>query len=1044
MATEKVKLLSSLFSDSDEREKKKKVITYCWKDNLGKFYRTSLLIAVFISIFTFCIPANAMQDQPIFDHITSYDGLSHDTVYSIAQDKDGYLWFGTEDGLNQYNGYEIQVYRGGDKENSIGNANCAFLYVDNSNAIWIASWGGGIEVLDQENGVVRSYMNDPSNPDSISDNNVHYIFQDSKDTLWFGTYTKGLNRFDSNSDKFKVYTHNDNDQKSIIDNRVWWISEDVDGALLIATNKGLDKFNPETETFIHFSQIEYRVRTIYWDKNHTLWLGTQNGLCRFDTGTGEYKYYLHNNGDPVAEIVTSIFEDSNNNFWVGSSKGVNLFDRETGLFKTYTHDSNDNDSLSNDDVRVIFEDKSANLWIGTRGGGVNKVDIKPSKFQHYENDQNDRITLSDINIFSVFQSSDEIIWVGTNNGGLNKFDLKNNTKEYLLTDITKEENRNISAICEDVNSMWVGSLGGLNRIDKLTGNVFTYKNDSSNSETLSHNTVLSLVKDSTNTFWIGTLAGLNRYGATEGQFIRYLYDKENPSSISSDTINCLYEDTTHGLWVGTSKGLNLFDRERETFTRYIYDKENNQGISDNIIHCIYEDSANDIWIGTQYGLNQFDRESNMFTSYTTEDGLPNNCIRGIVEDSAGTLWISTNKGISCFDRNENKFTNYDVLDGLQGNGYNNNSCTITRNGEILFGGPTGLDFINSENISKNTFSPQIVITSFRVMDKEFDYKTLVKETGRISLPYDENKISVEFSSLDFTITERNQYAYMLEGFDNDWINLGNVNVLNYTNMPSGNYMLKIKGTNSDGIWNEEGLSLNIYVSPPWWASLIAYIFYFFLAILLIYLIIKYTTRRQKQRNESLEEMFKKTIQVMSKIGEIRDPYTAGHQRKVQQLSCAIASEMGLSQDMINNIYYGSLIHDIGKINISSDFLNKPGKLKDVEFMILQTHVAHGNDIIKEIGFPEQILAIVCQHHERLDGKGYPEGISGAQIGIESRIVAVADVVEAMSSDRPYRPALGIDVALEEIIKYRGVKYDENVVDACIKLFKEKDFQFTSQ
>ena len=941
----------------------------------------SLLEIFLLLIFIFAVsalglPAHAAQTNFEFEHLTSVEGLSHDTVYAIVQDKAGFLWFGTEDGLDKYDGYEIEVYRGGHSAGSIGNANCAFLYVDGSNSIWIASWGSGIQVLDQQHDLVRTYSHDSSDPDSISDNNVHNIFEDSRGTLWIGTYTGGLNRFDRATETFETFIHNESDSNSISDNRVWWIGEDLDGSLLLGTNKGLDKLDPVTGIFTRFNQIENRVRTMLRDKNNTLWLGTQKGLCRFDTSSGEARYYLHENESAAADVITSLYEDSRGNLWVGSSSGVNIFDRETGLFTRHAHDPDVASSLGNNDVRVIFEDRSANIWIGTRGGGVSKVDIKPRKFRSYNSAQNDTITLSDINVSSIFQGNDEVLWVGTNNGGLNRFELKAKKQDYFLTDITKEENRNLLAICEDENSLWVGSLGGLNRLDKQTGLITTFRNDPDDKGTLSHQTVLSLLKDSRSILWIGTLGGLNRYDESTDRFISFQHDAENSSSISSNTVSCIYEDRMGSLWIGTQGGLNLLDRDSGEFTRFVYDKDNSRGISDSIIHCIFEDSSQNLWIGTQYGLNLFDRATGFFSSYTVEDGLPNNCIKGIQEDASGKLWISTNKGISNFDMAERTFSNYDALDGLQGNGYNANACIAARNGDLIFGGYKGLDVFNPGSIEKSAFASPIVVTRFRVMDKAADLHMIMGEKGILSLAHDENNIGLAFSSLDFTMVKRNQYAYMLEGFDKHWIDIGTRNSFDYTNIPSGHYILRIKGTNSDGIWNEEGVSVKINVSPPWWLSPVAFIAYALVTVLIFFAIIRFITQKQVRRQEALTKMLDKTINVISKIGEMRDLYTAGHQRRVQQLACAIAQEMGLKKDTINNIYFGSLIHDIGKINIASEYLNKPGKLTDLEFKILQSHVTLGNQMIEDIGFPEQITAIVRQHHERLDGMGYPEGISG--------------------------------------------------------------------
>lgn len=1000
-----------------------------------------VIMALLLPAFICPALAATITREPIFAHIASPEGLSHDTVYSIVQDKTGYLWFGTEDGLNRYDGLEIEVYSRDYGNNAIGNANCAYLYVDDENDIWIASWGGGIEVLDQDTGNVTTYMNDPNDPSSISDNSIHHIFQDSRGDFWFGSYTKGLNSLNKKTGKFKSYVHSDEEATSISANRVWWVSENPDGTLLVGTNKGLDMFDPKSETFTHFAQIKQRVRTIYWDRAGDLWLGTQGGLCKFNTKTGKGEYYLHGSQNPLDEVITSIYEDSKGNFWVGTSNGIDLFDKTEGTFRKFVHDSDKDTSISNNDIRAIFEDGSANLWIGTRGGGINKLDIKPQKFTHISNEKDATIALSDINVLSVFQSTDGTVYVGTNNGGLNRINFDTFTQEHLMTDVALEENRNLCAISEDADSIWVGGLGGLSRIDKLTGGITTYKSDGDIDGSLSSSTVLSIIKDSKGVLWVGTLAGLNKFDEANDSFIAYRFEADDDTSISSDTINCLYEDAIGSLWVGTQMGLNVYDASTGKFKRFLYNKQTLEGISDNIIHCIFGDSKGNLWIGTQYGLNLYNRDTGSFKSYTTIDGLPNNCIRAIQEDAEGRLWISTNKGVSCFYKDSATFVNYDVIDGLQGNSFNNNACETLKNGTLLFGGTRGLDIIDSKNVYKSGYMPPLAVTEFLIMDKQFDYKNALKEAGKIDLSHSVTRFSVKVASLDFTLPLRNQYAYMLEGLDRDWVYSGTMNTISFTKIPRGNYTLRIKGTNSDGVWNEEGIAYKIRVAPPWWASNYAYAAYICISVLGVIILIQYMTTKQKRRSELLKSRLEKTIAVMSRIGEMRDMYTAGHQKRVQQLSCAIASELGLSKEIVDNIYLGSMIHDIGKVNIAPEFLTKPGKLTELEYKILQTHVLNGYEIIKEIDFPPQVTAIVCQHHERLDGKGYPNGLSGDQILIESRIVAVADVVEAISTDRPYRPALGVDVAIEEITKFRGEKFDEKAVDACIRLFREGKFSF---
>jgi putative nucleotidyltransferase with HDIG domain len=982
----------------------------------------------------------ALDNTPEFEQINTIHGLSHDTVYSITQDRSGFLWFGTEDGLNKYDGYTIEVYRAGNTGTSLGNANCAVVFVDEDNKVWVASWGGGIQVLDQNNSTIHSYVHDDQDPKSISDNSVHSIYKDKSGTLWFGTYTQGLNKFDTQTQTFTSYVHDDK-ANSISDNRVWWINETPQGKLLLGTNKGLDLFDPTTSLFTHYDAITSRVRTIFWDSKGTLWLGTQKGLCTFDLETSKKTCYAHTENQPAQDVITAIYEDSSGNFWIGTSDGLNLFDKTTGLFTRFIHDEKDSFSIGNNDIRVIFEDKSGNLWVGSRGGGVSKLNIKASKFESYHNEPKTWPMLSDVNVLSMMVDKKGVYWIGTNNGGLNLVDPVLKTQSVILSDTTKEENRNLSAILEDGDQVWVGGLGGLNKINTLTHEVMTYKKTESEGS-ISHNTVLSILKDHEGVIWVGTLAGLNRYDAQRDQFTRYSSDSKNPDTLSSDTINTLMEDHRGNLWIGTTNGLNRYDRATGKFTRFVYQINGENSISDNIIHSLKQTSDQAIWIGTQYGLNRYDLETGLFSAYTTKEGLPNNTIRAIQESKPGQLWISTNKGISVMEVSTSTFTNYDVLDGLQGNGYNNNATYKTASGLILFGGTNGMDLIDPTMVSKSAFMPPLVITSFKVENVDFDYAKALKDEGKISLSYEERSISVQFASLDYTLSSRNQYAYRLDGFDETWIELGTRNTIDYTNLPIGNYALWIKGTNSDGIWNEAGLAVMISVSPPWWLSNTAYVIYGLLLIVGITLIIKVISDKKEKRNRVLANRLKQSISVLSRIGEIRDTYTAGHQRRVQELSCAIASELHLTQENIDNIYWGSLIHDIGKIMIPTEYLNKPGKLMALEREILNSHVTQGCEIIEGIDLPTEVSSIVAQHHERLDGSGYPNHLAGEQIPIESRIVSVADVVEAMSSDRPYRVALGIEAALKEINENKGTKYDASVVDACIKLFKQKGFKFS--
>ncbi len=817
------------------------------------------------------LPYSAETNSFDFKHITDQEGLSHDTVYSIAQDKDGFMWFGTEDGLDKYDGYTIKAYqREAFNKNSLQCANCSAIFVDDSNLIWIASWGGGVEVFDPRSEKITSYVNNPADANSISDNNVQSIFQDSKGKYWFGTYTKGLNQFDPKTGKFKVYMHDENNPNSLTSNRVWSINEDNNGALLIGTNEGLDKLDPFTGKITHYNNaVNDRVRVIYRDKSNRLWLGTQNGLCLFDTSTGTNKYFFSSSDDPSTNTITSIFEDSRGVLWVGTANGLNILNRNTGEFIRYENNQNDPNSISNNDIRAICEDLSGNVWICTRGGGVNKVDIKPKKFGYFTNTENDSQSLSNNFVLSIFQDSLGAVWVGTKKGGLNKLDLNTKQFSYYMNEYTKDENRDLASICEDsADSIWVGSLGGLNRFNKNTEKYFTYKNNPDDAGSISSNTILSVFRDHLGTIWVGTLdGGLNQYNAESDTFIRYTNDANNPHSLSDNTVNSIYEDKQGLLWIATQNGLNRFDKATKKFSRYSLIKDNPNSISDNQINCIYEDSRNNLWLGTQSGLNKFDKRNNTFTLYTMKEGLPNNVIHSIVEDHQGRLWLTTNHGISLFNVDKRTFKNYDSLDGLQGNGYNDMAFAKTINGEIFFGGINGLDYFNPRDVKDNTFVSPIVITSCKVMDKPMELSKLFESSHTLNLTHKDLMLAIEFSSLDYTRPEKNQYAYKLEGFDKDWNYTGTRRYLSYTNLPSGNYKLLLKGTNCDGAWNEASIPISIKIAPPPWKTWWAYGIYTIILLGLIYLYTRYSLNKRERK---LEGQIQSMIMLLSSTLDINE------------------------------------------------------------------------------------------------------------------------------------------------------------------------------
>ncbi len=526
--------------------------------------------------------------------------------------------------------------------------------------------------------------------------------------------------------------------------------------------------------------------------------------------------------------------------------------------------------MSDNRIQPIYEDRSGLIWIGTKGGGLNKINLNREKFKRFRNDPEDPNSLSDNQVYALYEDKEGMIWIGTE-GGLNKFDMARKTVTHYRHDKNKENslsNDRIWAICEGKNNkLWLGlKAGGLNCLDKKTGIITRYKPDNNDPNSLSDDIVISLLVDRSGALWVGTYNGLDKLESGEENFTHYRFNPDDPKSLSNERVISLHEDKDGTLWIGTYIGLNKFDRDSGTFIRYLNDPSDPKSLSDNRIWSIYEDESENLWLGTNGGINKFDKTKGQFLRYTEENGLPNNVVYGILNDEEGNLWLSTNRGISKFNPNTEDFVNYDVKDGLQGNEFNPGAYLKTREGKLYFGGKNGFNLFHPERIKNNPHIPPIVLTAFKKFNNSVKLDTSIIETNSLKLSYKENFFAFEFAALDYTFPEKNQYAYKLKGFDVDWITSGNRRYASYTNLDGGEYLFMVKGSNNDGVWNEKGRSIIIYISPPfwqtWWFKIISVLF--ILTILLS--IYKYRINRMRKQQEQLE------ILVDEKTEELKGKY----------------------------------------------------------------------------------------------------------------------------------------------------------------------------
>jgi signal transduction histidine kinase/ligand-binding sensor domain-containing protein len=676
---------------------------------------------------------------------------------------------------------------------------------------------------------------------------------------------------------------------SLSDNTVTALYEDDSGYIWIGTDGGnLAKYDRENETLTFFHSYSFSgsaITSIYQDQFGLLWIGTDGGLDKFDLNAEAIIHYQKDPEDYYSlsnNYITSIIEDQIGNLWIGTNgAGLNRFDRDNEIFLPYLRETENPNSLSSNIVLSILEDHEGVLWVGTNGGGLHKSNVGKTNFLHYKNDLGNPVSLSNNMVLSIYQDQFGILWVGTD-GGLNKSDGErmNFTRYHTNSDNTYSISDDyIRAIFEDqYGYLWIGTNNGLDRFDRDIEEFINFRNTRSDPESLSSNFVTSIIEDRSGLIWIGTTNGLNSFSRSNGKFEQYFTEIENPKSLSNNFIRVIYEDQDDYLWIGTADGLNTYDKNNRTFTRYLNDPIAHNSLSDNHILSIYQDDSGNLWIGTIGGLNRYKTDTDSFLQYREKDGLPSDVINGILEDDLGNLWLSTNHGLSRFNLETETFQNYDLRDGLQSNEFNAGAFYKSSDGQMYFGGINGFNAFSPVKIVTNPNIPIIELTSITQGGEEIKLNRPIENMEEISFEWPDNYFEFEFAALSYMQPEKNQYAYILEELDDDWNNIGNKRFGRYTNLPGGTYTLRIIGSNNDGVWNDEGITLTVNIIPPFWAtwwfrSVIAFLF-----IAGILGGIRYRVKRAEARSLNLENQVRDRTIELSQTNERLKAEIAERQR----------------------------------------------------------------------------------------------------------------------------------------------------------------------
>ena len=829
------------------------------------FYVARLLLALLLFL---PVLSNAQISDVRFRHISNEQGLSNSTINCIFQDSRGFIWFGTRDGLNRYDGVKIAIYKNNKTDAaSISDNFIRCINEDASHKLWIGT-SVGLNCFDPVKNTFTRYLHNANNKQSISNNLISSVFTVDKDHLLAGTIGGGLELINLKTNNLKHLGHIAHNLNSLSSDTVNYIYRDSHKTIWIATASGLNSFDSGKLSFSLHGDKNNNIIAITEDRNHNLWLGTpDSGLVLFNQRANTFKAIKHN--EKVAnslsgDLVMSLLTDRKGNVWVGTvNQGMNLYDpKKNGFYKYYPKPDNAG-SLSNLTVSALFEDSQGDLWIGTHRGGINLYTADIDKFKLYRQGT-DKTSLSYNDVKAFCEDSKGNIWVGTDGGGLNLFNRKNGLFRHYKFDANDPNSLSsdaVQAVAEDrQGKIWVGTWGGgLNMLNPETGKFTRFKNKPGDNTSISSDFLQMMYLDSQGNFWVATYyGGLNLLDTKTHKFKRITKDADGITSLHGKNIVSIGEDKNKNVWFGTDDGgLNRYNLDSRRFAHYFEQPGKNTDS-----RVIFTDSKGQVWIGME-GLYLYNRAHDKFNLFTKSAGLDNLFIKGIAEGNGHNLWISTSSGLIKLNPLTLANQVYNTWDGLQGMEFEANSYLKTRSNEMYFGGERGFNSFYPDDIKTNNYIPPVYITELQIFNKTITpgdqnsaLKSDISYTKTISLNYKQSSVAFNFAALNYVITRNNQYYYKLDPLDKDWIKAGMERKASYTNLDPGTYTFSVKGSNNDNVWNSNGARITIIISPPFWATWWFKVLVTIIIISAIYVLYSYRIRTIEKQKAQLEHQVK--------------------------------------------------------------------------------------------------------------------------------------------------------------------------------------------
>jgi ligand-binding sensor domain-containing protein/serine phosphatase RsbU (regulator of sigma subunit) len=862
-----------------------------------------------VILLLFCFYQNIAQSNVKFERYTVENGLSSNQVFKVYQDQKGFIWVATRDGLNRYDGYHFQNFKHNPQDpHSLQNNAVQYICEDKEGRIWIGTEIG----LSYYENTTQQFNSIPINLKlpTLTTNvlNVGFIYEDSKGFLWIATNGEGLNLYDVKTNTFRNYFPNDNIPNSLPSKYIKSIIEDKEGTLWIANDNGictLKTQDREKGVFYTF-RVEsgnpqalpsQYVKGLAIDEEGTIWIGSDGGVSKLtepNKAKGIFQTFSHDAKNPTSlgnNYVKSVFMDSKGSLWVCADAGISRLTKEnrnTGVFDNFPHSSADMTSISSNYAKNVFEDRNGQIWVAT-DGGINKFDPQRERFELYQYNPT-YPSLPSNNIRSITQAKQgNTIWIGSESGLItwsnNKFSLTahNPNKANSLV------NNYINDILETKNGeLWIATDGGVS-VRQSNETFINFQHNDKNPQSICLNTINYMIEDKDETIWFATwngIARLDKNNRKKGIFKNY--SQETYSSTGNGQVQFALQDSEGLLWFATKCGLLQYVAAEDKFISYHHNSKDSTSLSSNELNTLCESAdQKGLWIGTLGGgVNYFDKATKKFYHFTEEHGLASNFIMSILIDKEENLWISTAKGITKFmppkdlfnKTDKGQFKNFTEKDGLQGNEFHKNASCITKEGKFFFGGTNGISAFIPEKVKDENHLLPVYITDFKLFNKSVKVgigasallKQSITETQELRLSYLDNFFSFDFTALNYRNTEKNLYAYKMDGFDKDWIYVtADKRFATYTNLSSGEYTFMVKAANSLGVWNEAGISLKIVIEPPiwerWWFRALA-IALFLSAIMAMY---RYRVKQIEERKIELEKQVKeRTAEVVRQKEEI--------------------------------------------------------------------------------------------------------------------------------------------------------------------------------